>query len=119
MKESSDLTFRETVRKLLEKHHPSKVFQILAENVLQPKCPVETQSTLSEVETESHKIMISKEKLRQLRNERAELVRIPANKDEVRGLVQKWKRGEPVRNEDLVGMILYSSLSQRECNRGN
>ncbi len=119
MKESSDLTFRETVKKLLENHHPRKVFQILAENELQPNRPVETQSAPSEVKTQSHKIMISREKLRQLRNERAELVRIPANEDEVRSLVQKWKRGEPVRNEDLVGMILYSSLSHRENNRGN
>ncbi len=116
MKGSSDHTSGERVRKLLENHHPSRVFQLLAENMLQSDHPVETQFAPTDVENQPRKIAISREKLRLLRNESVDLVRIPVNEYEARRLVQEWKKGERVRTEDLVGMILFLKQVEKKQN---
>lgn len=111
MREPSKDISADKVRKLLERYPAREAFRILATNILSRDQPVEERVVSSQVETEARKITISKKVLRQLRNERTELVRMPADEDEARRLVQKWRNGRPVKTRDLVGIILYSDMT--------
>lgn len=101
------------VRKLLEKHHPREAFKIHATNMLSRGHHFQERLFPSTVEIDPRKITIPRRPLQQLRNLEDEQVRVPSDEKEARRLIQKWRKGGPVKTGDLVGLILYSNNTNR------
>ena len=99
------------IRKLLEKHHPREAFRIHATSILPLSQHLQERLPASAVEIGPRKIIIPERPLEQLRNWEAEQVRVPTDDTEARCLIQKWRKGGPVKTGDMVGLILYSNMT--------
>jgi len=101
------------VHKLLERHHPREAFRIHATNILSRDQHLRERLSPSTVEKDPRKITISRRPLQQFRNWETEQVRVPTNEKEAHYLIEKWRKGGPVKTGDIVGLILYSNMTNR------
>ena len=101
------------VRKLLERHHPREAFRVHAANILSMDQHLQQRLSPSTVEKDPRKITIPRRPLQQFRNWETEEVRVPTNEKEARYLIEKWRKGGPVKTGDIVGLILYSNMTNR------